>query len=381
MKKKWIVVLILVVTVASAIVLLKTRQAELAKAPVAAVLPVVAEALEVQPRAITLTLPAMGVVSSDRSTLLATKISGRILKLYKQEGAPVKQGDLLLQIDDRELRAQQESLRLKRESLGFDLDAKRQNLKAAEAALQNALDSHGRTKELLDVKGASIEEYQREETTIAQLKAQVQSASSGIAMLQSSVDEVRQSEKAIATQLSYTRLTAPVSGTLSARLAMVGDLAVPGKPLLKIAADQGLYLDLKLPSDLQASAIAYAGRQYPLTAKNQAGASGLREYRAALPVGGSLVEGEFLNVALVLYTGTGVLLPDDVLLTTQGITSVLIYADGQVRKTPVTVIRRGSQGVMVEEDLGGKTLLLAKPDILLRATSGAPVKILRRSDI
>ncbi len=381
MKKKLILMLILLLVAGSGIVLLKTRKAELAKAPVATVLPVVVEALEVQPRAITLTLPAMGVVSSDRSTLLATKISGRILKLYKQEGAPVKQGDLLLQIDDRELRAQQESLRLKRESLGFDLDAKRQNLKAAEAAVQNALESHARTKELLDVKGASIEEYQREETTIAQLKAQVQSASSGIAMLKSSVDEVRQSEKAIATQLSYTRLTAPVSGTLSARLAMVGDLAVPGKPLLKIAADQGLYLDLKLPSDLQASAIAYAGRQYPLTAKNQAGASGLREYRAALPVGGSLVEGEFLNVDLVLYSGTGVLLPNDVLLTTQGITSVLIYADGKVRKTPVTVIRRGSEGVMVEEDLSGKTLLLAKPDILLRATSGAPVKILSRSDV
>jgi len=380
MKKKWIVVLILLLTVAGAIVLLKRRKAELAKAPVAAVLPVVVEAIEVKPRAIALTLPAMGVVSSDRSTLLATKISGRILKLYKQEGAPVKQGDLLLQIDDRELRAQQESLRLKRKSLGFDLDAKRQNLKAAEAAVQNALDSHGRTKELLDVKGASIEEYQREETTIAQLKAQMQSVSSGIAMLQSSVDEVRESEKAIATQLSYTRLTAPVGGTLSARLAMVGDLAVPGKPLLKIAADQGLYLDLKLPSDLQASAIAHAGRQFPLTAKNQAGASGLREYRAALPVGSSLVEGEFLNVDLVLYSGTGVLLPNDVLLTTQDITSVLIYADGQVRKTPVTVTRRGSEGVMVEEDLRGKTLLLAKPDILLRATSGAPVKILRRSD-
>ena len=381
MKKKWIVVLILLVTVASAIVLLKTRKAELAKAPVAAVLPVVVEALEVQPRAITLTLPAMGVVSSDSSTILATKISGRILKLYKQEGAPVKQGDLLLQIDDRELRTQQESLRLKRESLGFDLDAKRQNLKAAEAALQNALDSHARTKELLDVKGASIEEYQREETTIAQLKAQVQSASSGIAMLQSSVDEVRQSEKAIATQLSYTRLTAPVSGTLSARLAMVGDLAVPGKPLLKIAADEGLYLDLKLPSDLQASAIAYAGRQFPLTAKNQAGASGLREYRAALPVGGSLVEGEFLPIVLVLYTGNGVLLPNDVLLTTGGTTSVLIYQEGKVSKTPVTVTRRGSEGVMVSEDLGGKTLLLAKPDILLRATSGAPVKILSQRDI
>ncbi len=30
---------------------------------------------------------------------------------------------------------------------------------------------------------------------------------------------------------------------------------------------------------------------------------------------------------------------------------------------------------MVRQDLAGKTLLLAKPDILLRATTGVPVRI------
>ncbi|RMG56115.1 MAG: hypothetical protein D6717_07060, partial [Gammaproteobacteria bacterium] len=73
--------------------------------------------------------------------------------------------------------------------------------------------------------------------------------------------------------------------------------------------------------------------------------------------------------------------PTDVLLTTQGVTNVLVYEDGKVHKTPVTVTRRGSEGVMVQESLGGKTLLLAKPDILLRATTGAPVKILSHSNV
>ena len=380
MKKKVIAILIIVLIFAGAILLLKTRKANLSKAPVAAVLPVVVESITVQPHPVTLTLPAMGVVSSDISTTLSTKISGRILKLYKQEGDSINKGDLLIQIDDRELRAKKESLRLKRDSLGYDITAKQGNLKALQTTLENAIESHARTKELLDVKGASIEQYNKEQTEIAQLTAQLQSAKSGIEMLRAGVDELLQSDKEIDTQLSYTRITAPIDGTLSARLAMAGDLALPGKPLLKIAAEDGLFLDIKLPSDIQSKAIRFQGQEFVLTPKNQAGSSGLREYRAALPLGNTLVEGEFLNVDLVLFNGKGVLLPNDVLLTVQGTTSVLVYQDGKVERTPVTVIRRGSEGVMAREELGGKTLLLAKPDILLRATSGAPVTILSKSN-
>ncbi len=380
MKKKLVTILIILLILAGAIFLLKTRKENLADAPAAVVLPVVVDAITVQPQAVTLTLPAMGVVSSDISTTLSTKISGRILKLYKQEGDQIKKGDLLIQIDDRELQAKKESLRLKRKSLGFDISAKQGNLKALETALKNAIESHTRTKELLDVKGASIEQFNQEQTKIAQLTAQLQSVKSGIEMLRSGINELLQGEREIDTQLSYTRIIAPINGTLSARLTMEGNLALPGKPLLKIAAAEGLYLDVKLPSNIQSSAIRLQGKKFVLTPKNQAGSGGLREYRAALPLGNTLVEGEFLNVDLVLYSGNGVLLPNDVLLTVQGVTNVLVYQEGKVSKTAVTVIRRGSEGVMVQENLGGKTLLLAKPDILLRATSGAPVKLLNHSN-
>ena len=83
--------------------------------------------------------------------------------------------------------------------------------------MKNAIDSHARTKELLDVKGASIEQYEQEETTIAQLKAQKQSVESGIAMLRSNINELLQNEKEIDTQLSYTD-AAPIDGTFSARM-------------------------------------------------------------------------------------------------------------------------------------------------------------------
>lgn len=352
MKKKIFMLLMLLLVVAGAVLLLKTRKANLAQAPVAAALPVVVDAIRVQPQAVSLTLPAMGVVSSDLSTTLATKISGRVDKIFKREGDPVQAGELIARIDSTELEAKRKALLARIAGIDSEITVQRE--------------SHQRTLELFRVGGASLEQKQKEKAAIDRLEKERLA--------------LRQNITEVDNLSGYARIVAPVAGTVSARLVQVGDLALPGKPLFKIAASEGLYLDLRLPSDLQASAIRYDQQHFTLTAKNQAGVSGLREYRAGLPIGTSLVEGEFLNVDLVLYSGRGVLLPNDVLLATEGQTCVLVYRDGKVEKTPVTVTRRGSEGVMVEEDLAGETLLLAKPDILLRATSGAPVKILSHSN-
>jgi hypothetical protein len=156
---------------------------------------------------------------------------------------------------------------------------------------------------------------------------------------------------------------------------MAGDMALPGKPLVKIAAVNGLYLDVKLPAAIMAGSIRLGNQLLPLTPKNQAGSSGLREYCATLPTGTPAVEGEFLNISVIVFTGQGVLLPDDVLLSAQGKTWVLAYLNGKAEKLSVTIEQRGVEGVMVKEDLAGRTLLLAKPDILLRASSGVPIII------
>jgi multidrug resistance efflux pump len=375
MKKNSIRIVVILLVGIAAIGLLLKRKHDLAQAPPATVLPVVVDAVVLSRQAMTLSLPAMGVVSSDVSTTLSTKVSGRVNGLFKKEGELVRKGDLLVSIDDQELRAQKEGLRLKRTSLDFDIAGKRASLKALQTALQNAQGSHVRTKELLDVKGASVEEYGKEETEIAGLRAQAEAVKSSISMLQAGREGLSQNEKEIDNQLSYTSIVSPIDGTLSARLVMIGDMALPGKPLVKIAAVTGLYLDVNLPAGVTGRSIRVNNQEFSLTPKNQAGASGLREYRSALPLGSSAIEGEYLNIELLVFKGEGVLLPDDALLSAQGKTWVLLYTDGKVEKVPVTIEQRGVEGVRVKEDLAGRTLLLAKPDILLRASSGVPVII------
>jgi len=372
--KKIIVIALVVIVAVSAIVLLKTRQSNLKKAPIAAVLPVVVDTVLLRTAPVVLTLPAMGTVASDLSTTLSTKVSGRVTKVYKQEGDAVKKGDKLASIDASDLVAKKEGLRLKKEGIGFQIAGNKANVKALKTSLVAAQETHARTLELLAVKGASQEQSRQEDANIAAIEANISAAQNGISTLNKSNDTLEQNIKEIDSLLVYTKITAPIDGTLSQRLVVAGDLAMPGKTLFRIAARTGLYVNLSLPDTLHPTKIIVQGKELPLTAKNEASTAGLAQYIAPLPDDTGLVEGQYLNVRVVVYEGADVLVPVDGLLSIGGKSFVFIYNQGKAAKTAVNIVARGQEGVVVSPDLNGKIILMAKPDILLRAASGVPVQ-------
>ncbi|MBU0910562.1 MAG: efflux RND transporter periplasmic adaptor subunit [Proteobacteria bacterium] len=378
--KKIVTILLVALLVLGAVVLLQKRKAQLARDTPAAILPVVVQAVKLTKDQVTLTLPAMGVVGSELSSTLSTKVSGRVVKIFKQEGDVVQQGDVLARIDATDLAAKKESLHLKRAGLDYEIAAKKEDLKSLRTTLAVAGETHQRTLELLAVKGASQEQSRQEEATIAQFEAKISAASNGIASLEKNKEILLQDEKEIQSLLSYTDILAPTCGTVSKREVMVGDMAMPGKTLFRIAACSGQYLNLSLPASLQATQALWQGHALALSARNQATATtGLAQYVAPMPKESGTLEGQYVRIDLVIYAGNTVLLPMDALLTIDGRTSVFIWENGAAVKTPVTIIARGSEGVVVAEALEARTVLMAKPDILLRVASGAPVKVMAAS--
>jgi len=372
--KKLITLILVVAVVAAALLLLKKRKADLAHDLPAAIMPAVVTAIELKTQPITLTLPAMGVVASDASAVLSTRISGQVTEVFKQEGDPVKKGDLLARIDATDLKAKKQGVVLQRQGIVFQVEAKKAEVNALEMSLKSAQEAHVRTKELLDIKGASAEQYSQEEAELARLKAGLTAARNGIETLQKSMGTLRASMREIDSLMSYAALVAPIDGTVSQILARPGDLATPGKPLLRISSKAGLYLNLSLPDTLRADEVMLAGQAVPLTSKEQTGETGLVQYVAPLPQNLGLVEGQFVNVNVLVYKGKDVLLPIDALLTMDGTSSVfLLGPDGKAQRLAVHIRARGVEGVTVEQDLAGRKVLLAKPDILLRVAAGVPV--------
>jgi hypothetical protein len=371
--KKIIVLILIVAVVAGGITLLKKRKAQLAAVKPAPVLPVVVATATMVRSPVILTLPAMGVVASDLSATLSTKVTGWVLQVFKQEGDIVKKGEKLALIDTRDLAAKKEGLHLQRQGLDYQMAAKREDRRAIKTALAAAREAHGRTEELLKVKGASIEQFREEEANIAHLEAQLAAAENGIAILEKSKETMAQNIEEIEALISYATITSPIDGTLSERRVQTGDLAMPGKSLFSIAAGTGLYLSISLPDRVHAREILFQNKRLELAPKNQATATGLVQYVAQLPDALGVVEGQYLNVRVVMFSGDDVLVPIDGLLSVNDQTFVYVLAGSKAQKTLVHVKARGAEGVVIEEDLAGRKIIIAKPDILLRVATGAPV--------
>jgi len=372
--KKFVTLILIVVIVAAGLMLLKKRKANLAQASPAPVLPAVVATMYLEAQPVTLTLPAMGIVASDISAVLSTRISGQVMEVLKQEGDPVKKGELLARIDATDLVAKKQGVTLQRQGIAFQVEAKKAEVEALKTSLESAREAHARTKELLDIKGASPEQYSQEEAEIAKLKANLTAARNNIETLQKSMETLGASMREIDSLMNYATLVAPIDGTVSQILARPGDLATPGKPLLRIASRSGLYLNLSLPHSGHATEVLLQGQPLPLTSKDQTGETGLVQYVAPLPQNIGLVEGQFVNVNVVIFKGEDVLVPIDALLTMDGSSSVFaLDSDGKAQRLSVAIKVRGVEGAVIDQNLAGRKVIVAKPDILLRVATGVPV--------
>jgi multidrug efflux system membrane fusion protein len=141
-------------------------------------------------------LSGVGTVTAYASVTVKTRIDGQLDKLHFVEGQDVKAGQLLAEIDGRALRAQLAQIQATRAKDAALLanaraDLKRYtNLHADDATTQQTLDT--------------------QQALVAQYAATVQSDDAQIQYAQ--------------VQLDYTRITAPLSGRIGARLVDAGNI-------------------------------------------------------------------------------------------------------------------------------------------------------------
>lgn len=312
--------------------------------PVAKVYPVGVSTLQPKTEQVLLTLPALAEVANDRDVQLASRIAARIVDI-RPSGTLVQKGDILARLDTTGIES--------------GLKSVRNQIKAARIALNNLRETHKRTLELLKVQGASIEESQKEATMIANAEA--------------GLNALEQKEIELRNNLSYATISSPVDGTVAKTFANPGALSAPGKPLLSVRAKNGFYLMVRVPTDLHVRAVRFHGKRYDAVALGST-YHGLAEYKV-YPADTKLISGDRVQVDVVVFEQEGTLLPFDAVLDRNGQSNVLVIeADRAVAKA-VHVLQRGEQGVVVSDDLKGKHLVVAKPDIMLRLLGGAALRV------
>jgi len=328
--KRGLILLAIAALVVGGMLLVKAKKAKEAQTPLPKHYAMVVKTMVAKPSEVRLTLPYLAQVQNDDNVVLSSRMSARVVSIRKS-GEAVKQGEVLAKLDTEELQA---------------------NIGSVRIALENLLKTHKRTKALYRVKGASIEQLQKEESNIAALQAKL---------------------KALENQMSYATLVSPVSGVIAKAYESEGSIAMPGKPLLSISATKGFSLLVRLPDDIKPDAVIFQGRQYQLQALGST-YQGLNEYKAYIDAA-HLSAGETTEIRVVLFDGQATKLPFDAILDRNGKSYVLAVKKDRAVPKEVHIVQKGEEGVVIKEDLSKEKIVVAKPDILLKLLTGISVKV------
>ena len=158
-------------------------------------------------------------VDADRVEISA-KVLGRINRLTVDEGSVVKKGDILVRLDDSDLRAQLEqakaNLMLARESLPLS----RVNLARSQDDFQRAD---------VQFKKAIItqEQYSHAQKTLEAARAELAIAVARVGVAEAQLGVVE-------SQMQNMMMTAPFDGIVAKRWLLEGDVEQPGQPILSI---------------------------------------------------------------------------------------------------------------------------------------------------
>ena len=358
--KIFIFLLIVALLVIGAVRLVKKKKDEEAAIPLAKEYAVIAKTVTAEQRHVTLTTPYLALVKSDKELRLAAKFPARVLQIIN-EGAKVHRGDLLARLDDTALRSELSSL-------AWSLTATKNAIAATKVALSNLYATHKRTKKLYAVRGASQEELEREESKIAETRAKLASLRAKAAELKSKIASLK-------NELSYTMLKAPFDGTIGKKFVNVGDIAMQGRPLLTLIDPSSNYLLVRVPAQTKVYGLLYKGKRIAVR-DTRSTFNSLRELRADVN-DPALVPGERAEVELITYDGEGTLLPQDAILSRDGKNYVLIAQGDHATPQEVHIVASSDSGAVVAENLDGKEVVVAKPDILLKLLSGIKLRILK----
>ena len=197
--------------------------------------------VEVKVSEVPIRVEVTGQVETMYQATLSSRIQGTIEKVLVREGTPVKKGQILIELDNRDLQAE---------------------LERTVAEVDNAKAHVARIKSLYEQDAVSKQEMENATRTFKVSEA---------------------NRRAVLAQLSYTVVKAPFDGVITERKVEAGELASSGQTLLKMEDPDRLRLEAMVAeSDLKAIAL---GRKIPVMIDAIPGESLLGTVSRILPAG------------------------------------------------------------------------------------------------
>ncbi len=290
-------------------------------------------------------LSALGTVNALNTATVKSNANGELLKIYFKEGQLVKEGDLLAEIDSRQYQI---------------------SLEQSEAQL-------ARDKAVLANNRRDLERYQGVQAGITQ--QELDRAKTTVSQFEGTVRADEAAVENFKLQLSYCRITAPISGRVGLRMVDQGNMVRANDPgICIITQEQPISVVFSIPEDnlpLIRKAMA-EGKKLEVEAydrsmksrlatgtlvavDNQIDATtGTVRLKASFPNDdGALFPNQFVNVRMLTETLEGVAMVPNSAIQLNGQTRFVfvVSTDETVERRTITVGRTEGENTVVTDGL------------------------------
>lgn len=187
-------------------------------------------------RVISPSILASGFLAHEEEVKLSSEVIGKVAEVLVEEGMKVKAGQLVLRVDDRNLRA---SLEQAEASVRLNtIDIERQEVRIA-----NLRSQWERSRSLHEKKMIGDDEYDNVTNQLQLAEIDLKSARERLAQVKAQLDQVND-------QLSKTQIVSPIEGVVTSLDIKVGETAIasstniPGSSLMTIANPASIYTEV-----------------------------------------------------------------------------------------------------------------------------------------
>lgn len=229
-------------------------------------------------------------------SLVSFKVQGRIIGLPVEEGQSIEKGALLARLDDADyqqrVRIDEAGVRVRQSSLALTLAGTREqeiraaheNMLDAQADMQQKKLDYDRAQRLFGEDAISAQDRDLADTALKRSQSSFQAAQQkyneaaegsrkeDIAIAEANLKQASATLGMSRVNLDYTILRAPTAGVITVREAEIGEVVVPGTPVVTLADLDHIWLRayvaesdlgrIRWGQDAEVTTDTYPGKRY-----------------------------------------------------------------------------------------------------------------------